>query len=166
MNIPATSNSRSDDQIKADSEKDKGLEAGTMRDANGVPRNMRQFPPAPIETYAQYLARVSGLTDFTPLNEVQWRTETGQKTAEEMILADLGITTKAPGQVFCQKNMINFWQMPLVEVKVPLDTPVIDGTVETFPVVKELDIADYLCTREKQTSTANDVGKIEDLGIL
>jgi hypothetical protein len=56
---------------------------------------MRQFPPAPIETYAQYLARVSGLTDFTPLNEAQWRKETKQLAAEETILADLGIT-KAP----------------------------------------------------------------------
>jgi hypothetical protein len=110
---------------------------------------MRQFPAAPVESYSQYLARVSGLTDFTPLNEIQWRKETKQLTAEEQILADLGIAPR-----------------PVSEVKVPLDTPVIDGTVETFPVVKELDIADFLCTREKQTITANDVGKIEDLGIL
>jgi hypothetical protein len=127
MNIPATSDSRSDDQIKADSEKDKGLESGTIRDANGIPRNMRQFPPAPIETYVQYLARVSGLTDFTPLNEVQWRKETKQLAAEEQILTDLGIAPR-----------------PVIEVAVPLDTPILDGTVETFPGVKEVDIAQFL----------------------
>jgi len=142
-NIPATHDPRTDAQILADSEKNKSLESGTIRDASGQVRNMRQFPAAPIETYAQYLARVSGLTDFTPLNEIQWRKETKQLTAEEQILADLGIAPR-----------------PVSEVKVPLDTPVIDGTV------KELDIADFLCTREKQTITANDVGKIEDLGIL
>ena len=127
MNIPATSDSRSDDQIKADSEKDKGLESGTVRDARGQVRNMRQFPPAPIETYAQYLARVSGLTDFTPLNEAQWRKETKQLAAEEQILTDLGIAPR-----------------PVIEVAVPLDTPILDGTVETFPGVKEVDIAQFL----------------------
>jgi hypothetical protein len=127
MNIPATHDPRTDAQILADSEKNKSLESGTIRDASGQVRNMRQFPAAPVESYSQYLARVSGLTDFTPLNEGQWRKETGQKTAEEQILADLGIT-----------------KAPVIEVKVPLDTPVIDGTVETFPVVKELDIAEYM----------------------
>jgi hypothetical protein len=126
-NIPATHDPRTDAQILADSEKNKSLESGTIRDANGQVRNMRQFPAAPIETYAQYLARVSGLTDFTPLNEAQWRKETGQKTAEETILADLGITIAGD----------------LLLVKVPPYIPVLDGTVETFPVVKELDIAEY-----------------------
>jgi len=48
MNIPAYSDNRTDAEIRADSEKDKGLEAGTMRDANGVPRNMRHFPQHPL----------------------------------------------------------------------------------------------------------------------
>jgi hypothetical protein len=61
------------------------------------------------------------------LNEAQWRKETGQKTAEETILADLGITIAGD----------------LLLVKVPPYIPVLDGTVETFPVVKELDIAEY-----------------------
>ena len=127
MNTPAYSDNRTDAEIRADSEKDKGLEAGTMRDANGVPRNMRQFPPAPIETYAQYKARVEGLVDIQILTEAQWRKETGQKTAEETILADLGIAPR-----------------PIVEVKVPLDTPVLDGTEEGTWVAQELDIANYL----------------------
>ena len=127
MNTPAYSDNRTDAEIRADSEKDKGLEAGTMRDANGVPRNMRHFPPAPVETYAQYVARVSGLVDIQILTEAQWRKETGQKTAEETILADLGITPR-----------------PIVEVKVPLDTPVLDGTEEGTWVAQELDIAEYI----------------------
>ena len=90
-NIPATHDPRTDAQILEDKDKNKDLERGTVRDANGVPRDMRQFPAAPVESYSQYLARVSGLTDFTPLTEAQWRKETGQKTAEETILADLGI---------------------------------------------------------------------------
>ena len=125
-NIPATHDPRTDAQILADKDKNKDLERGTVRDSNGVPRDMRQFPPAPVESYSQYLARVSGLTDFTPLTEAQWRKETGQKTAEETILADLGITPR-----------------PVVEVKVPLDTPVLDGTIPTIPLTKELDIAEY-----------------------
>jgi len=125
-NIPATHDPRTDAQILADKDKNKDLERGTVRDANGVPRDMRQFPAAPVESYSQYLARVSGLTDFTPLTEAQWRKETGQKTAEETILADLGITPR-----------------PIVEVKVPLDTPVLDGTIPTIPLTKELDIAEY-----------------------
>ena len=126
-NIPATHDPRTDAQILADKDKNKDLERGTVRDANGVPRDMRQFPAAPVESYSQYLARVSGLTDFTPLTEAQWRKETGQKTAEETILADLGITPR-----------------PIVEVKVPLDTPVLDGTEEGTWVAQELDIANYL----------------------
>ena len=125
-NIPATHDPRTDAQILEDKDKNKDLERGTVRDANGVPRDMRQFPAAPVESYSQYLARVSGLTDFTPLTEAQWRKETGQKTAEETILADLGITPR-----------------PIVEVKVPLDTPVLDGTIPTIPLTKELDIAEY-----------------------
>jgi hypothetical protein len=88
---------------------------------------MRQFPAAPVESYSQYLARVSGLTDFTPLTEAQWRKETGQKTTKETILADLGIAPR-----------------PIVEVKVPLDTPVLDGTEEGTWVAQELDIAEYI----------------------
>ncbi|MGA2886237.1 MAG: hypothetical protein ABSE80_14000 [Halobacteriota archaeon] len=126
-NIPATHDPRTDAQILADKDKNKDLERGTVRDANGVPRDMRQFPPAPVESYSQYLARVSGLTDFTPLTEAQWRKETGQKTTKEQILADLGITPR-----------------PIVEVKVPLDTPVLDGTEEGTWVAQELDIAEYI----------------------
>ena len=127
MNIPAYSDNRTDAEIRADSEKDKGLEAGTMRDANGVPRNMRHFPPAPVETYAQYVARVSGLVDIQILTEAQWRKETGQLTVEEQILTDLGIAPR-----------------PVIEAAVPLNTPILDGTVETFPDVKEVDIAQFL----------------------
>ena len=140
MNIPAYSDNRTDAEIRADSEKDKGLEAGTMRDANGVPRNMRHFPPAPVETYAQYVARVSGLVDIQILTEAQWRKETGQKTAEETILADLGITPR-----------------PIVEVKVPLDTPVLDGTEEGTWVAQELDIANYLPKELVERATVPDV---------
>ena len=140
MNTPAYSDNRTDAEIRADSEKDKGLEAGTMRDANGVPRNMRHFPPAPVETYAQYVARVSGLVDIQILTEAQWRKETGQKTAEETILADLGITPR-----------------PIVEVKVPLDTPVLDGTIPTIPLTKELDIAEYFPKELVERATVPDV---------
>ena len=126
-NIPATHDPRTDAQILADKDKNKDLERGTVRDANGVPRDMRQFPAAPIETYAQYKARVEGLVDIQILTEAQWRKETGQKTAEETILADLGIAPR-----------------PIVEVKVPLDTPVLDGTEEGTWVAQELDIANYL----------------------
>ena len=139
-NIPATHDNRTDAEIRADSEKDKGLEAGTMRDANGVPRNMRHFPPAPVETYAQYVARVSGLVDIQILTEAQWRKETGQKTAEETILADLGITPR-----------------PIVEVKVPLDTPVLDGTIPTIPLTKELDIAEYFPKELVERATVPDI---------
>ena len=140
MNTPAYSDNRTDAEIRADSEKDKGLEAGTMRDANGVPRNMRHFPPAPVETYAQYVARVSGLVDIQILTEAQWRKETGQKTAEETILADLGITPR-----------------PIVEVKVPLDTPVLDGTIPTIPLTKELDIAEYFPKELVERATVPDI---------
>ena len=126
-NIPATHDPRTDAQILADKDKNKDLERGTVRDANGIPRDMRQFPAAPVESYSQYLARVSGLTDFTPLTEAQWRKETGQLTVEEQILTDLGIAPR-----------------PIVEVKVPLDTPVLDGTEEGTWVAQELDIANYL----------------------
>ena len=127
MNIPATHDPRTDAQILADKDKNKDLERGTVRDANGVPRDMRQFPAAPVESYSQYLARVSGLTDFTPLTEAQWRKETGQLTVEEQILTDLGIAPR-----------------PVIEAAVPLNTPILDGTVETFPDVKEVDIAQFL----------------------
>ena len=153
MNTPAYSDNRTDAEIRADSEKDKGLEAGTMRDANGVPRNMRHFPPAPVETYAQYVARVSGLVDIQILTEAQWRKETGQKTAEETILADLGIAPR-----------------PIVEVKVPLDTPVLDGTEEGTWVAQELDISDYFSflptvsvVQELKTSLDKAMQGIEDL---
>jgi len=139
-NIPATHDPRTDAQILADKDKNKDLERGTIRDANGVPRDMRQFPAAPVESYSQYLARVSGLTDFTPLTEAQWRKETGQKTAEETILADLGITPR-----------------PIVEVKVPLDTPVLDGTIPTIPLTKELDIAEYFPKELVERATVPDV---------
>jgi len=139
-NIPATHDPRTDAQILADKDKNKDLERGTVRDANGVPRDMRQFPAAPVESYSQYLARVSGLTDFTPLTEAQWRKETGQKTAEETILADLGITPR-----------------PIVEVKVPLDTPVLDGTIPTIPLTKELDIAEYFPKELVERATVPDV---------
>jgi hypothetical protein len=139
-NIPATHDPRTDAQILADKDKNKDLERGTIRDANGVPRDMRQFPAAPVESYSQYLARVSGLTDFTPLTEAQWRKETGQKTAEETILADLGITPR-----------------PIVEVKVPLDTPVLDGTIPTIPLTKELDIAEYFPKELVERATVPDI---------
>jgi len=139
-NIPATHDPRTDAQILADKDKNKDLERGTVRDANGVPRDMRQFPAAPVESYSQYLARVSGLTDFTPLTEAQWRKETGQKTAEETILADLGIAPR-----------------PVVEVKVPLDTPVLDGTEEGTWVAQELDIANYLPKELVERATVPDV---------
>ena len=139
-NIPATHDPRTDAQILEDKDKNKDLERGTVRDANGIPRDMRQFPAAPVESYSQYLARVSGLTDFTPLTEAQWRKETGQKTAEETILADLGITPR-----------------PIVEVKVPLDTPVLDGTIPTIPLTKELDIAEYFPKELVERATVPDI---------
>ena len=139
-NTPATHDPRTDAQILEDKDKNKDLERGTVRDANGVPRDMRQFPAAPVESYSQYLARVSGLTDFTPLTEAQWRKETGQKTAEETILADLGITPR-----------------PIVEVKVPLDTPVLDGTIPTIPLTKELDIAEYFPKELVERATVPDI---------
>jgi hypothetical protein len=139
-NIPATHDPRTDAQILEDKDKNKDLERGTVRDANGVPRDMRQFPAAPIETYAQYKARVEGLVDIQILTEAQWRKETGQKTAEETILADLGITPR-----------------PVVEVKVPLDTPVLDGTIPTIPLTKELDIAEYFPKELVERATVPDV---------
>jgi|ERR1700676_907026 len=93
MNIPAMSDPRTDAEIRADADKAKGLESGTVL-VNGVPRNMRYFPPAPVETYAQYVTRVSGLVDFTPLTEEQWRSETHQLSAKEEMLADLGIVSE------------------------------------------------------------------------
>ena len=135
-NIPATHDPRTDAQILEDKDKNKDLERGTVRDANGIPRDMRQFPAAPVESYSQYLARVSGLTDFTPLTEAQWRKETGQKTAEEKILADLGFNLPT--------NSIVTDMTVALEVKVPLDIPVLDGTEEGTWVAQELDIANYL----------------------
>ena len=135
-NIPATHDPRTDAQILADKDKNKDLERGTVRDANGIPRDMRQFPAAPVESYSQYLARVSGLTDFTPLTEAQWRKETGQKTTKEKILADLGFNLPT--------NSIVTDMTVALEVKVPLDIPVLDGTEEGTWVAQELDIANYL----------------------
>jgi hypothetical protein len=43
------------------------------------------------ETYAEYVKRVDGLVDFVVLTEEQWRKETGQLTASQQILADLGL---------------------------------------------------------------------------
>ena len=94
MNIPVTSDHRTDAEIRADADKNKGLESGTVLGPDGKPRNMRYFPPAPIETYAQYVTRVSGLVDFTPLTEEQWRSETHQLSAKEEMLADLGIVSE------------------------------------------------------------------------
>ena len=140
MNIPATHDPRTDAQILADKDKNKDLERGTIRDANGVPRDMRQFPAAPIETYAQYKARVEGLVDIQILTEAQWRKETGQLTVEEQILTDLGIAPR-----------------PIVEVKVPLDTPVLDGTIPTIPLTKELDIAEYFPKELVERATVPDI---------
>jgi len=141
MNIPATSDPRSDKEILDAAEKEKGLESGTVRDAQGTPRNMRYFPPAPVETYNQYLARVSGLTDFTPLTEPAWRKETHQLTAEEQILADLGIT-----------------KLPVLEVKVPLDTPVLDGTLPTVLLTHVFETKHY-----SDGSSATGVAPLPDL---
>jgi hypothetical protein len=144
MNIPATHDPRTDAQILADSEKNKSLESGTIRDASGQVRNMRQFPAAPVESYSQYLARVSGLTDFTPLNEGQWRKETGQKTAEEQILADLGITKALLIETKHYSDGPSATGVAPLPDQSPEQQDTADGTVETFPVVKELDIADFL----------------------
>ena len=148
-NIPATHDPRTDAQILEDKDKNKDLERGTVRDANGIPRDMRQFPAAPVESYSQYLARVSGLTDFTPLTEAQWRKETGQKTAEEKILADLGFNLPT--------NSIVTDMAVVLEVKVPLDTPVLDGTEEGTWVAQELDIANYLPKELVERATVPDV---------
>jgi hypothetical protein len=102
-----------------------------------------------VESYSQYLARVSGLTDFTPLTEAQWRKETGQKTAEEKILADLGFNLPT--------NSIVTDMTVALEVKVPLDTPVLDGTEEGTWVAQELDIANYLPKELVERATVPDV---------
>ena len=149
MNIPATHDPRTDAQILADKDKNKDLERGTIRDANGVPRDMRQFPAAPIETYAQYKARVEGLVDIQILTEAQWRKETGQKTAEEKILADLGFNLPT--------NSIVTDMTVALEVKVPLDIPVLDGTEEGTWVAQELDIANYLPKELVERATVPDV---------
>jgi hypothetical protein len=94
MNIPAMSDPRTDAEIRADADKAKGLESGTVLGPDGQPRNMRYFPPAPVETYAQYVKRVEGLVDFKPLTEEQWRSETHQLSAKEEMLADLGIISE------------------------------------------------------------------------
>ena len=148
-NIPATHDPRTDAQILADNDKNKDLERGTVRDANGVPRDMRQFPPAPIETYAQYKARVEGLVDIQILTEAQWRKETGQKTAEEQMLFDLNFSKKF--------LFAGITPRPSVEVKVPLDTPVLDGTIPTIPLTKELDIAEYFPKELVERATVPDI---------
>jgi hypothetical protein len=144
MNIPATSDPRSDKEILDAAEKEKGLESGTVRDAQGTPRNMRYFPPAPVETYNQYLARVSGLTDFTPLTEPAWRKETHQLTAEEQILADLGITKLPVVETKHYSDGSSATGVaPLPDLS-PGQQDAADGTVEVIRVVEEIDIAKYL----------------------
>jgi len=98
-NLPngPTSERRTDDEIKAELKRNEKLEAGTVRDAQGQIRNMRDFGKDAPETYSQYTKRVEGLVDFTVLSEADWRKQTGKKTQEEVILEDLGITA-APKQ--------------------------------------------------------------------
>jgi hypothetical protein len=93
-----TSEQRTDDEIRAELKRNEKLEAGTVRDAQGQIRNMRDFGKAPVESYAQYTKRVEGLTDFTVLSEDEWRRQTNQKTQAETMLEDLGITKAAPKQ--------------------------------------------------------------------
>jgi hypothetical protein len=93
-----TSEQRTDAQIAAELKRNEKLEAGTVRDAQGQIRNMRDFGKAPVESYEQYTKRVEGLTDFTVLSEDEWRRQTNQKTQAETMLEDLGITKAAPKQ--------------------------------------------------------------------
>jgi hypothetical protein len=93
-----TSEQRTDAEIAAERLRNDKLEAGTVRDAQGQIRNMRDFGKAPVESYSQYLKRTDGLVDFVPLSEDAWRKETHQKTQAEAMLEDLGITKAAPKQ--------------------------------------------------------------------
>jgi hypothetical protein len=145
MNIPATSDPRTDEEIRADAEKSKGLESGTVL-INGVPRNMRYFPPAPVETYAQYVKRVEGLVDFSPLTEAQWFKETHQLTTDEQMLHDLGFDIPA-------KAVVTAVSYPVLEVKVPVETPVFDDKEVVVSFTQELDIADYLNVAEPTSFT-------------
>jgi hypothetical protein len=86
-----TSEQRTDDEIRAELKRNEKLEAGTVRDAQGQIRNMRDFGKAPVESYAQYTKRVEGLTDFTVLSEDEWRRQTNQKTQAETMLEDMGL---------------------------------------------------------------------------
>ena len=90
-----TSEQRTDDEIRAELKRNEKLEAGTVRDAQGQIRNIRDFGKAPVESYAQYLTRTEGLVDFKALTDEQWRKETHQKTKEEEMLIDLGILGKS-----------------------------------------------------------------------
>jgi hypothetical protein len=94
-----TSEQRTDDEIRAELKRNEKLEAGTVRDAQGQIRNIRDFGKAPVESYAQYLTRTEGLVDFKALTEEQWRKETHQKTKAEALLEDLGITPVPPNNV-------------------------------------------------------------------
>jgi len=90
-----TSEQRTDAEIAAERLRNDKLEAGTVRDAQGQIRNMRDFGKAPVESYSQYLKRTEGLVDFKALTEEQWRKETHQKTKGEEMLIDLGILGKS-----------------------------------------------------------------------
>ena len=67
-----TSDPRTDQQIAAERALTKDLESGTVRDAQGQIRNMRDFGKDAPETYSQYTKRVEGLVDFTVLSEADW----------------------------------------------------------------------------------------------
>jgi len=76
-----TSDPRTDAQIAADSKK-----------SQDSPYTFRSFTGKDkTETYAEYLKRTEGLVGFVPLSEERWRSQTGQKTQAQEILADLGI---------------------------------------------------------------------------
>jgi hypothetical protein len=96
-----TSDRRTDAQIAAEKKGTSDLESGTVRDANGQIRNMRQFKVDPPESYVQYVKRVEGLVDIQILTEEAWRKATGQKTRTEEILAELGVTP-APKEVLTE----------------------------------------------------------------
>jgi hypothetical protein len=96
-----TSDRRTDAQIAAEKKGTADLESGTVRDANGQIRNMRQFKVDPPESYVQYVKRVEGLVDIQVLPEEAWRKATGQKTRTEEMLEELGVTP-APKEVLTE----------------------------------------------------------------
>jgi len=96
-----TSDRRTDAQIAAEKKGTSDLESGTVRDANGQIRNMRQFKVDPPESYVQYVKRVEGLVDIQVLPEEAWRKATGQKTRTEEMLEELGVTP-APKEVLTE----------------------------------------------------------------